>query len=79
MTDKLADAFADIPEHVSRCAMGRILDQASDEARERIQAALDGEHIAHDWITLKLRNAGQPISRTSVRAHRRGECRCKTS
>jgi chorismate-pyruvate lyase len=74
--DTLADAFGELPTAATRCALGRILDEASDLARERIQAALDADHVSINWIVTQLRAAGRRTSDETVVAHRTNRCRC---
>jgi hypothetical protein len=75
-TDPLAEAFAAPPVPVSRCTVGRILDEASPTARERVEAAFAADHIAINWLVTQLKRAGHQVGKETVGAHRNGSCRC---
>lgn len=60
----------------TRCVIGKFMPELTDDDREKVQAALDADHISlvaiADWLTKR----GLKTSPATVRTHRLGRCRC---
>ena len=78
-TPDLSEFEALSKAHPARCKMARILDELSDEDRQKCQAALDAEHISHNAVVKWLRLAPRDhrIHDGAVKKHRIGDCCCE--
>lgn len=64
-----------------RCILGYWLDEADDpDEREAIRAAVERKtkrKWSADALATELTGAGMPVSASTIRNHRRGQCACQ--
>jgi hypothetical protein len=78
--DRLAEAFQDMPTaSAGLCPVGRVLTDASEQARDRVNAwfAADPHVVSGAEILRRFQQAGYRFNKDTVSAHRRGACRCQ--
>jgi hypothetical protein len=72
----IADRLRAPSQPARPCAVGRVLEAATDEDRAALVAALDDPAISTATIFRALRDEGHRASYPVVRVHRTGECCC---
>jgi len=72
--DDLLDEFLKEPPKL--CKIGHIATQLDAERQAKLTAALQDHRITSARIAQVLRRWGHPVANSSVRIHRKGECRC---
>lgn len=60
----------------TRCVLGKFITELSADDVEKLNAALDADHISLIAITDWLAKRGLKTSTATVRTHRLSRCRC---
>jgi hypothetical protein len=60
----------------TRCVIGKFRDELDEADREKLDAALDADHISLIAIADWLQKRGLKTSPATVRTHRLSRCRC---
>ena len=69
------DALFEKSPKTSQCRFGKQFAALSDEDQNKIKIAFQDNEITTSWIFKVLSENGFPVSESTVRTHRKGNCR----
>jgi hypothetical protein len=69
------DTLFEKPSRASQCRFGREYDELDETDRQKLRTAFLDTEITTTWIWTVLAENGFTVSESTVRTHRKGNCR----